>query len=144
MKQSNLQAIGLPATKLVLDFRAEMNPVVANENDHNAENAPANRVMEGSCKWTQVYVSEKKYIYSREKSYGITLYLRCVDIRYGCRGTAQIVDGMFAHCRAHNHEPGPRQVERREIEVRLKRRVETTRDPLRVVYDQEGNERYLP
>ena len=53
-----------------------MNPVVANENDHNAENAPAYRVMEGACKETQVYVSKENYIYSRDKSYGITFYLR--------------------------------------------------------------------
>ena len=72
-----------------------MNPVVANENDHNAQNAPAHRVMEGACKGTQVYVSKENCIYSRDKSCGITLYLRCVDVRHGCRGTAQIVDGMF-------------------------------------------------
>ena len=50
------------------------------------------------------------------------------------------LDGMFAHFREHNHEPDPRQVERREFKASLKRRVETTRDPLRVVYDQEVNE----
>ena len=118
-----------------------MNPVVANDNDHNAKNASAYRVMVGACKWTQVYVSKENYIYSRDKSYGITVYLRCVDVRHGCRGTAQIVDGMFAHCREHNHKPDPRQEEKREIKASLKRRAETTRDPLRVVYDQEVNER---
>ena len=72
--------ICLPATKLVLDFRAEMNPVVVNENDHNAENAPDCRVIEGACKGTQVYVSKKSSIYSRDKSYGITLIFRCVVV----------------------------------------------------------------
>ena len=123
------------------DFRAEMNPVVANENDHNAENASAYRVMEEACKWSQGYVSKETNICSRDKFYDITLYLRCVDVRRGCRGTAQIVDGMFAHCREHNNEPDPRQVERREIKASLKRRAETPRDPLWVVYDQEVNER---
>ena len=37
--------ICLPATQIVLDFRAEMNPVVANENDNDVENATAYRVM---------------------------------------------------------------------------------------------------
>ena len=45
------------------------------------------------------------------------------------RGTAQIVDGIIAHCREHNHEPDPRQVERREIKASLKRRAEATRNP---------------
>ena len=87
--QSNriCKQICLPATTLVPDFRAEMNPVVANENDHNAENVPAYRMMEGACKGTQVHVSEEK-IYSNEKSYDITLYLRLVDVRHGYRGTA--------------------------------------------------------
>ena len=97
--------------------------------------------MEGACKGTQVYVSKGNFIYSRDKSYNITIYLRCVDVRHGCRGTAQIVDGMFAHCQEHNHEPDPKQVERREIKASLKRRAETTSDPFRVVYDREVNER---
>ena len=97
--------------------------------------------MEGACKGTQVYVSEKKHLYSRDKSYDIILYLRYVDVRHGCRGKAQIVDGMFAHCREHNHEPDPRQVERREIKASLKRRAGTTSEPLRVVYDQEVKKR---
>ena len=87
------------------------------------------------------FCERRKLYNSRDKSYDIILYLQYVDFRHGCRDTAQIVDGMFVHCREHNHEPDLRQVERREIKASLKRGAGTTSEPLRVVYEQEVNKR---
>ena len=113
--------------------------------EHNIENENCGgggfRIIEGGSKGTNVYVSDNNFIYSKDKISGMTLYLRCVDRKNGCFGTAQINDGILVHCRPHNHDPDNQNLDRREAKTSLKRRAETTRDPFRVIYDDESNER---
>ena len=90
------------------------------------------RAMEGDCEGTTVYVSDSRFIQS-------TLYLRWVDQRNGCNGTAQITDSLFVDCRAHSLGPDFQNLSKREFRTSFKRRAETSRETLHVLYDDESN-----
>ena len=90
------------------------------------------RVIEGNRRGTKVYVSDN-FIYSTNRTVGITRYLRCDEKRDGCNGTATVIDGILVHGRPHSHSGDQSRVEKREAVSELKHQVETSRHPFRVM-----------
>ena len=74
-------------------------------------------------------------IYSENRTVGITRYLRGVEKRDGCNGTATIIDGILVHGRPYSHSGDQSRVEKREAVSELKHQAETSRQPFRVIYD---------
>ena len=92
------------------------------------------RVIDRNGPGTKVYVSNN-FIYSTNRTVGITRYLRCVEKRDGCNGTATIVWRNSCTWATTFTFGRQSKVEKREVVSKLRRQAEASLYPFRVIYD---------